>query len=593
MKLSDYVVNYLVSLGTKDVFMVIGGACVHLAHSLHGRDDIRYICVQHEQAGAMAVEAYSRVTGRLGAMVVTSGPGATNLVTGLCGAWFDSIPCILFTGQVNTNEQKGDRPVRQVGFQETDIVSIVRSITKYATLVNRPETIRYELEKATHIARSGRAGPVLLDIPLDVQRAEIDPERLEPFVPPASSNTPGAADLRAEVEQCIPLIEAAERPVLIVGGGVRLAGAEKEIRAAVDLLGFPVVVSWSGFDLIPYKHPLYVGQFGVYGSRAANFAVQNSDLVLSVGSRLDTRQTGGKPETFARGARKILVDIDPGELHKRRGLEPDLAIVADAEAFLRALIDALPGVRRRNIEPWILRTQSWKSRYPTVQPEYSSLKEKVSPYVFVQTLSEELSEDAVVIADCGANLTWTIQSFQVKEGQRVFSTFGNSPMGYAYAASMGAAVALGKPIICLIGDGGFQLNIQELQTVYHYNLPVKAFILNNRSYGIIKQFQDLYMGSLYVGSGYGYSCPDFVKVAQAYGIPARSITNHAEMRAAIRQVLAKPGPVVCDVVLDEKSRLLPRLEFGKPIEDQTPYLPRDEFLANMIVEPLREEKSHV
>lgn len=591
MKLSDYVVDYLVSLGTKDIFMVIGGACMHLAHSLHGRSDVRYVCVQHEQAGAMAVEAYSRVTGRLGAMVVTSGPGATNLVTGICGAWFDSIPCIFFTGQVNANEQKGDRPVRQVGFQETDIVSIVRSITKYAALVNRPETIRYELEKATYMARSGRAGPVLLDIPLDVQRAEIDPDRLEPFVPPSSSNAPGATDLRAEVEQCIPLIEAAERPVLIVGGGVRLAGAEKEIRTAVDLLGFPVVVSWSGFDLIPYRHPLYAGQFGVYGSRAANYTVQNSDLVLSVGSRLDTRQTGGKRETFARGARKIMVDIDPGELHKGRGLEPDLAIAADAKAFLRALIDALPGARRRNLEPWILRTHGWKSRYPTVRPEYYSLKEDVSPYVFVKTLSEELSEGEVVIADCGANLTWAIQSFEVKEGQRVFSTFGNSPMGYAYAASMGAAVGLGKPIICLIGDGGFQLNIQELQTVCHYNIPVKAFILNNRSYGIIKQFQELYMGSLYVGSGFGYSCPDFVKVAQAYGIPARSIKNHAEMRAVIRQVLAEPGPVVCDVVLDEKSRLTPRLEFGKPIEDQIPYLPRDEFLANMIVEPLGEEKS--
>lgn len=592
MKLSDYVVDALVHLGTRHVFMVIGGACAHLAHSLHGRRDIDYVCVQHEQAGAMAVEAYWRVTGRLGAMVVTSGPGATNLITGICGCWFDSIPAIFLSGQVNTFEQRGTRPVRQVGFQETDIVSIARPITKYATMVDRPEAIRYEFEKAIYLATSGRPGPVLLDLPLDVQRAEIEPERLESFQPPMTDEASMREQIREGLPQALEWLTAAQRPVLLIGGGVRLAGAQEEILETAERLGIPTVVSWSGFDLVPFDHPLYVGQVGVYGSRAANFAVQNSDVLLSVGSRLDTRQTGGQPATFARAAKKILLDIDPGELHKDRGLDADLAFAADAKLFLRELNAALRAGSRPQAPDWVARTQAWKRRYPTVRPEYAQQPDRVNPYVFIKTLSEELGPDAVVITDCGANLTWTIQAFEVKRGQRVFSTFGNSPMGYSFPASIGAAIALGRPVVCLIGDGGLQMNIQELQTVVHYKLPIKLFILNNHSYGIIKQFQDMYFNSQYVGSGEGYSCPDFLKVAQAYGLAARSIASHHDLRSGIRDTLAQPGAVVCDVILRDDAKLIPRLEFGRPIEDQTPYLPPEEFAANMIVEPLRREVRH-
>ncbi len=588
MKLSDYVVDYLVGLGTRDVFMVIGGACAHLAHSLHDRQDIRYVCVQHEQAGAMAVEAYSRLTGRLGAMLVTSGPGATNLITGICGAWFDSIACLFLTGQVNTHEQRGPRPVRQVGFQETDIVSIVKPITKYATMIDHPERIRYELQKATYIARCGRPGPVLLDIPLDIQRADIDPNRLEGFDAPDSEDALSIQELQANVTQCVESLESAQRPVLLVGGGIRLANAQQEIRQVADRLGIPIVVSWSGFDLIAFNHPLSIGHLGVYGSRAANFTVQNSDLLLSVGSRLDTRQTGGKPSTFARQAKKIMVDIDPGELHKRRGLDADLAIAVDAKRFLQVLLESLPKKHQRAITSWVQRTQQWKRQYPTVLPEYFRQERNVNPYVFIKTLSAVLDAEAVVITDCGANLTWTIQAFEVKENQRVLSTFGNSPMGYSFAAAIGAAIGLNRTIICIIGDGGFQMNIQELQTVFHYKLPIKTFILNNHSYGIIKQFQDMYFNSVYVGSGEGYSCPDFVKVVEAYGIATARISSHSSLTEQIHQVLRQPGPVVCDVVLNDDAKLTPRLEFGKSIEDQTPYLSREEFMSNMIVAPVPE-----
>lgn len=593
MKLSDYVVDFLHQRGVGHVFLITGGAAGHLTDSLHTHPKMKYVCVQHEQAGAMMAEAYSRMTDNLGVMMGTSGPGATNMITGICCAYFDSIPTLFITGQVNLTEQKGTTAVRQVGFQETDIVSMVKPVTKFAEMVQKPEDIHCLLEKAIYLAQSGRPGPVLLDIPLDIQRAEINPDTLKQYDPEHEAPATDSPDiLDAKIRQTLLLLKNAKCPVLLVGGGIRLARAADEARRAAELLGIPIVTTWSGFDIIPHNHPLFVGQMGVYGARGANFTVQNADFLLSVGSRLDTRITGGKPSTYARGAKKIVVDIDAAELGKQRGLTPDIPICVDAKVFLERLNSALASTEKPDVREWIARTQEWKAKYPTVLPEYYNQKGTVNAYVFIKTLSEELGNDAIVITDSGGNLTWTMQAFEVKDGQRVFSAMGNSPMGYSFPAAIGASIARGKKqVICIIGDGGIQMNIQELQTLAYQQTPVKVFVMNNHSYGIILQFQDMYFDGRHAASRpeSGYTVPDFLKIASAYGIASEQISHHGELREKIKSVLAAPHPVLCDVSLETEQRLVPKLEFGNPIEDLSPLLDRKEFRENMIIKPLEEE----
>lgn len=602
MKLADYVVDYLVSLGTRHVFLVTGGAIIHVVDAAYRRSlekkDIKCICVQHEQAGAMAAEVYSRLGPGLGVALSTSGPGATNLITGMCGCWFDSIPALFITGQVGTPESCESVPTnpRQIGFQETDIVSMVLPIAKFAAKVMDAKKIKYFLDKAVYMAKEGRPGPSLIDLPLDLQVEDIDPAALAGF-DPAREKEEDKRDSLASIEEKIVriagLMEKAERPILLLGSGVKLAGAEKEAIELSERLGYPIVVSWGGFDIIPHDHPQFVGHIGVFGNRGANFAVQNADLVISIGSRLDTRQTGGRVSTFARGAKKVMVDIDPNEINKGRGLAIDIGIAADAKTFLKAALHRIGGIRTPDIAAWRKRTEEWKRIYPGVTREQQEQKEPISAYGFLKKLSDVVPEGETIIADEGGNLIWTMQSFGIKKGQRIISTFANSPMGYALPAAIGASVALGnRPVICIDGDGGFQLNIQELQTVRYYRLPVKMLILNNRSMGIMKQFQDLYFNSNYYASSpeHGYSAPDFVKVAEAYGIEAFRIAGADEIQSGIARFMKHNGPVLCDVFIDENQKLDPKLTFGRPLEDMAPYLERAEFLNNMIVEPLPESK---
>lgn len=597
MKLSDYLTQYLVDKGIKHVFLVTGGACAHIVDSLGKNKGMKYICCQHEQAAAMAVDAYSRVTENIGAAVATSGPGATNLITGICCLWFDSIPGFFITGQVNLNETKMDKPVRQIGFQETDIVEMVRPITKYAVMVTDPRDIKYHLDKALYLAKSGRPGPVLLDIPLNIQHADINPKKLRGFKPPKKNQNNSL--LRKHVKTVVRMLRSAKRPVILAGMGIKIAGSVPQFEKLVARLKLPVVSSWSGMDILPYNHPYHFGQLGVYGNRGANFLVQNSDLVLAIGSRLDTRQVSGQGHTFARAAKKIVVDIDKGELEKGV-VKIDLPINADAGEFLEILLKELGGFKGRNIGPWLKQCKEWKKNYPSVLPRYYRQKGAVNPYVFVKTLAEELKSNDIIIADEGGNLVWSAQAFQVKNKQKFFSAFAHSPMGYSFPASIGAYFA--KPqdrIICLDGDGGFQMNIQELQTVKHYKVPVKIFILDNNAYGIIKQFQEIYFGGRYTATtkDSGYSAPDFVRVAEAYGIKAVRIKNHEGLRRKIRQVLKTKGPVLCDVRISENQKLVPKLVadrtpegkyISKPIEDMAPFLSREEFMKNMIIEPLPE-----
>lgn len=590
MKLSDYLADFLANKGIRHVFQIIGGASVHMVHSIGENKDMECICVQHEQAGAMAAEAYARMTKNMGAAMATSGPGMTNLITGIGCAYFDSIPIICITGQVNRNESKNGRKVRQIGFQETDIVDIVKPLTKFSTQVKEPEDIRYILEKSIYIAKSGRPGPVLVDIPMDIQRAEIDPKKLRKFDPSEIKiDVDSKEDVKQKINEAVELLKKAKRPVLIAGGAIRYADCTQEFKKLVDILKIPVVSTWSGIDVLTHMHPLYIGQIGVYGNRGANFTVQNSDCILSIGSRLDTRITGGRPETFARKAKKIVVDIDRPELYKRRGLNPDIGICADVKEVIPLFINKLFNEKMPDVKDWVKKATTWKKNFPSVLPEWRKRKSKVDPYVFIETLSEVLPDDAIVVTDCGANLTWTIQAFSVRCQQRLWSTMGNSPMGYSLAASIGASIALGKrEIICIIGDGGLQINIQELQTVAYYKLPIKIFILNNHSYGIIKQFQDMYFNGNYIATerASGYSVPNFIKIAKAYGIETESIQNHKEMKEKILKVLKTRTTILCDVIVPDDAKMIPKLEFGKPIEDLFPLLPRKEFLQNMLIDPI-------
>ena len=598
--MTDYLAQYIADLGVKHPFLVTGGAAAHIVDSLGKNKQINYICMQHEQAAAMAMDGYSRVTDNFAVGVATSGPGATNFITGTLCSYFDSIPSLFITGQVNTWETKGKHKIRQFGFQETDIIDIVRPITKFAVMVDDPQKIKYFLDKAVYLARSGRPGPTWIDLPMNVQHAEIDPKKLESFDPKEL----GEKQLTVEkevIKKTFEAIKKAKRPVMIVGAGIKLGRAKKDFFEFIEKLKAPIVSTWSGIDILPFEHPLLVGQYGVYGSRAANFAVQNADLVISLGSRLDTRQTGGQPKTFAREAYKIVCDIDAGELNKN-WVVADLSVEANVKDYLIALNQNFTSKATPDFGSWVKKTIDWKKKYPAVLPEYSEQSGSVNSYVFIKALSDRLKEGDIVVSDQGGNLTWTIQAFQTKKDQMLFSAFGNSPMGYALPAAIGASfAALDKNIYCIDGDGGFQMNIQELQTIKHYGLPIKIFILNNHSYGIIKQFQEVYFEGRYEGTvpETGYSMPDFIKVAEAYGIKTETIRSHDELPEKLDKVLNTKGPVLVDVILDTAQKLIPKLVavksedgqryISKPIEDMVPLLPRDEFYKNMIIKPLDEE----
>lgn len=564
MKVSTYILDYLVSEGIDTVFLITGGVITPLVDAFHGRKDIQYICVQQEQAASMAADGYARFKG-LGVCMATSGPGATNLITGIGCSYFDSIPVLCITGQVNTNEAKGDTKVRQRGFQETDIVSIVKPITKYAKTVSDASEIPYELAYAVHMAKSGRPGPVLLDIPIDVQMAEINGEYDFSF--PLPSNT---CDHIGDVTD---MIGESKRPIIIYGAGAR--NARTELIKFIETTGIPCVPSWAALDIIPHNHPLFVSQFGVYGSRAGNYAVQNANLIIAIGTRLDGRMTGAKG--FAPKAKLVVVDLDAAEIEKNK---VDVPIQADAKDFLDAMnkLEYEVSVDERMV--WITRILEWKSKYPVESEVNNGL---IQPLEFISQLWNKLPENAIVVADTGANLSFTQQAAFITGEQRLFSAYGYSPMGYAVQAAIGAYYATGRPVIAICGDGAAQMNIQEFQTLYHYDIPVKVFILNNRSYGIIKQFQEELFEGRYLATDEdgGYSTPDFARVAEAYGLKAIQMLNTSVIHWMTQAVLDYPGPYIADVHIDKAARIEPKTRYGNPIERQHPLLSDEEHERNM------------
>jgi acetolactate synthase-1/2/3 large subunit len=589
VKLSDYVAEFLADQGIGHVFVMTGGAAAHLIDSIARNPRIDYVCPLHEQAAAMAADAYSRVTGNLGAAIVTTGPGVTNLLTGVCSSYYDSVPALFISGQVATFRLKKDSGVRQLGFQEMDHVAVMTPVTKYSVLVEDPKRIRYELEKAVYLARSGRPGPAHVDIPDNLQRVEIDPRELEPFAPP--NETKDFSKLRAQVEECIELVQAAKRPVLVLGAAVKLAKAQAQARRLAETLNFPVALTWATMDMFAADHPLNIGGFGVSSTRRGNFAIQNADLIFSIGSRLDSHATGSPVNSFARAAKKIIVDIDRSELDKfaRQGMSADLLIRADARDFLDHLMRRSERLATRDISEWRRKIQEWRIKFPVCRPEYRRQRHQVNPYVFLDALSDETCGDEIIFADTGANVVQTFQGYRVKEGQRLVSAFNNTPMGYALPASVGACFAAEKQrIVCLTGDGGLQVNIQELGTIARHRLPIKIFVFNNHGFGIIQQTQDDWLDSRYWASRpeTGLPDPDYLKIAKAYGLKTVNLPNHKKLRANIKKALAMEGPVLCNIDISPEQRIVPMLQFGRPIEDPNPRLDRKEFLDNMIVEPM-------
>lgn len=588
MKLSDVVAKFLADQGIKHAFVVSGGASLHLIHSIAETPGTSYVCPQHEQAGAMAADAYARVSRGLGCAVATSGPGATNLITGICCSYYDSVPVLYLTGQVATFRAKGDTGVRQSGFQETNIIDICRTITKYAVLIQDPYSIRYELQKAVAIAKSGRPGPVLVDIPDDLQRMDIDPNKLMEYQPEHASPRDSMPD--ETVHACLEAVKKASRPVLIYGWGIHLAHAEDEARELAHLLDVPVAMTWAALDVLPYEDPLAIGGFGTHGVRYANFAVQNADLIISVGSRLDTKATGSPPSTFAREAKVIMVDIDSTEIKKfvKLGRKVDLGINEDAGIFLRAMIRHARGQRFPSFATWIQRIRDWKSRYPACLPEYAK-ETGVNPYWFVKQLSALLDEGEVIFSDTGFAVAWMMQGFEFKEGQRFFHAFNNTPMGYGLPGSIGASFAQpGKRVILVTGDGSLQINIHELATVMRHRLPVKILLFNNLGHGMVRQTQDMWLKGNYYATSIegGLAFPDFAALARVYGFPTETLALNEDITRMLTQTLKNDGPAFLNIEIDPGHQLIPQVKFGRPNEDADPLLDRAEFLGNMIVKPL-------
>ena len=597
VKLSDYIFSFIAELGVREVFAVCGGAAMHLVDSLGMNKNLNYIATHHEQAAAMAAEGYARISGNPGAVLVTSGPGGTNTITGVCGAWIDSIPVIFISGQVTTDTLIGDTGLRQLGIQEADITKLVKPITKYAVTITDPNLIKYHMQKAIYLATNGRPGPVWLDIPLDIQSRLINLNNLIPFNPDEFVQINRQSLLKTQVAECVKLLQGARRPIIIIGYGIRLAKAEKEFQQLIEKLKIPIVSSWTASDLVPTNYEFYVDRSGIFGGRAGNFTVQNADLLLIIGSRMSIPQVGYNYRTFAREARKIMIDIDEIEL-KKPSLNLDIPINADIKEFINELLIHLEKNKIAfDVKDWIGQCQKWKFKYPVVLPEYKENKGAVNSFYFIDILSEKLGNDAVVVTDMGTSFTCTMQAFKTKAGQRLFTSSGHASMGFGLPGAIGACFANGrKKTICISGDGGLQMNIQELQTLVHYKLPIILFVLNNGGYLTIKLMQQNHFGR-YVGSdaSSGLSCPDIIKVANAYGIKAERILNNDELHKKIDNVLAQDGPFVCEIIMPENQPLIPRVSslkkpdgtiVSKPLEDLYPFLSREEFMENMIVKPI-------
>lgn len=596
MRVADYIFEFIANQGIGHVFFLPGGGAMHLNNALYRQERLTAVSMLHEQGAAIAAEGYARTSGKFGVCLTTSGPGATNAITGLAGAYFESTPALYISGQVKRADLKGDSGLRQLGTQELDIVSVVTPLSKYAVCLTDAQQVRFELEKALHLMLTGRKGPVWIDVPLDIQATEIDPVQLPGFVA-ETDLTPLAPEAQA-LGRLLERLRKAQRPVLLVGNGVHASGAENEMRELIETLGMPTLTTWIGADLLEHEHPLYVGRCGTVAQRGANFSVQNADLVLAIGCRMDFSITGFNRAHFARQAEIVVVDIDAAEVAKL-GDMPDERFICDARAFIQQLLAANAG-QTLNCQAWRERCQGWKNAYPVVLPQYREPSEYVNTYVFTEALSEAMAEgDQIIPGSSGAALDTFWLSVRLKRGQRAVATGGLGSMGYGLPSSIGGCLGSGgRRTISIDGDGGFVMNIQELEVVRRLQLPIKYFVLNNNGYASIRASQGGYFKQI-IGCDptSGLTLPNISALATAFGLPVRRIDGSSNLREAIDEALALDGPVLCEVMVPPEQAIGPRITskigqngamVSSPLEDLFPFLGRDELRANMLI-PLVDE----
>jgi acetolactate synthase I/II/III large subunit len=597
VRVADYIARTLAARGIEHVFMLTGGGSMHLNDAFGRCRDLKVVCCHHEQACAMAAESYYRLTGRMAAVNVTTGPGGINALTGVYGAYVDSMAMLVVSGQVKweTTVRSTGLPLRQLGDQEVDIVKMAAGVTKYAVMVSEPESIRYHLERALHLATYGRPGPCWLDVPINVQAASVNPEALRGYDPAEDAIAYETEDLEGACRHIIERMAKAERPVIYAGTGIRLSGQYRTFLDLATRLEVPVVTAWNSNDLLTDDHPAYVGRPGSLGNRAGNFAVQNADFLLVLGCRLNIRLVSYSWENFARAAYKVMVDVDAVEL-KKPTVAPNYPVHADLKDFLPLFAKLTDGWNPQQHHLWLQWCKQRVERYPVVLPEYWQSERNVNPYCFMDRLFRQLNEEEVVVCADGTACVTAFQAARIKRGQRLFHNSGCAPMGYDLPAAIGAAIALGggQRVLCLAGDGSIMLNLQELQTIAGKGLPVKIFVLNNQGYHSIRQTQQNFFPDNIIGCGTdsGLSFPDFGKIASAFGMSYARCDSHAGLDDFIEATLASSGASIGEVVLDLRQPFAPKLSSSKladgrmvtaPLEDMAPFLSREELRQNMLI----------
>lgn len=588
-RVADYIADFIAGQGVEHVFLLPGGGAMHLNDAVGKHPRLEVVACHHEQAAAIAAEAYCRINENLGVAMVTTGPGATNSVTAVAGAWIESVPLLVISGQVKRADLLRGAPLRQKGVQEVDIVSVVAPITKYAVTIERPEDIRRELERAVFLARDGRAGPVWLDVPLDVQGAPIDPNTLEGWQPDLA---PAAELDPAVLVQVRGLLEGAQRPLILAGHGVRLSGAANAFRALIESLGVPLVSTWNAMDLLPYEHPLYVGRPGVVALRAPNFAIQNADLLIVIGCRLDNIITAYAPRDFARNARKVVVDVDANEIAKL-DMDIDVAITSNAASFIGALAGAVGNAGFQRPQ-WLERCAALKARYGVNDGNPFPASGPISHFQFADALSDAVPANTLVsTGSSGLAVEVFYTVFRNQPGQRVFLTSGLGAMGYGLPAAIGACFANGrKPMVAVESDGSLQLNLQELATLRGFDLPICLVVMNNGGYASIRNTQRNYFEGRYVGTGpeAGLWMPDLEEVARAYHLPFKRIRDASELAQGLNEAMAQPRPMIVEVMLLNDEALSPKVAAipqadgsmtSMPLEDMSPLLPLEVLEVEM------------
>jgi len=588
MKISDYIMDYLASLGVKEVFCVTGGGAMHMNNSLGQSKVLKGVFMLHEQGASIAAESYARIHEGYGVCLVTSGPGGTNAITGLVGAYIDSIPVIYISGQAKRADLVGDQGIRQFGIQEVNIISMVSAYSKYAVQIDKPEMIRYELEKAAAIAINGRPGPVWLDVPLDIQASDVIPEELEGF---DSDSLPQYDANDEDITKVINAFNGSEKPVLVLGHGIRLGHAVSEARELYNALNIPVLTSWNGVDLIEESHPMYFGRPGAVGQRAANLIQQGADMVITIGTRLNLLSTGYNYESFLANGTHIMVDIDPNEMNKKN-VHPQIKINCNAGSFIRKLLKRINEINFSRREDWINHCISLKEKYPVFIPEQEPRTGFVSTYHLVTEISDLMtSDDIFQFTSSGTSVDISMKAFQIKWGQRAFLTKGLAAMGYDVPASVGSCIASGgKRTVCITGDGSIAMNMQELEVIKRLNLPIKIFVVDNSGYSMIYQSQNGNFNGHLTGctKENGLSLPDMAKIAEAFGIKSLHIESERELKDTVKTALDYEGPVVCTVKADITQKILPKQVnymrpdgqmASRPLEDMAPLLSEEELNA--------------